>query len=94
MVVIQEKTEKVLVVYETKKKYWFFPRGRKDLGETLEQAALREAYEEVCSEIARNCVLSLCVLIFFVVVGLSRRLPPATALTSPAPSSRNKSRRG
>jgi len=46
MVLIQEKTHKVVVVYEALKKYWFFPRGRKDLGESLEQTALREAYEE------------------------------------------------
>jgi len=25
---------------------WFLPKGRKDLGESIEQAALREAYEE------------------------------------------------
>jgi len=46
MVLIQENTHKIVVVYETRKKYWFFPRGRKDIGESLEQAALREAYEE------------------------------------------------
>jgi hypothetical protein len=48
MVLIQENTHKVVVVYETQKEYWFFPRGRKDIGESLEQTALREAYEEVC----------------------------------------------
>lgn len=58
MVVIQEKTEKILLVYETKEKYWFFPRGRKDIGETLEQAALREAYEEVCSSTLHDYVFS------------------------------------
>ena len=47
MVLIQEHTHKIVVVYETQKKYWFFPRGRKDIGESLEQTALREAYEEV-----------------------------------------------
>lgn len=36
-----------MVVHESSREYWFFPRGRKDLGETLEAAALREAYEEV-----------------------------------------------
>lgn len=46
MVLIQENTHKIVVVQETKKKYWFFPRGRKDIGESLEQTALREAYEE------------------------------------------------
>jgi ADP-ribose pyrophosphatase YjhB (NUDIX family) len=46
MVIIQENTHKIVVVFETKKKYWFFPRGRKDIGESLEKAALRESYEE------------------------------------------------
>ncbi|EAU87791.2 hypothetical protein CC1G_09410 [Coprinopsis cinerea okayama7 len=46
MVIIQENTHKIVVVYEKEKKYCFFPRGRKDVGESLEQAALREAYEE------------------------------------------------
>ena len=48
MVLIQENTHKIVVIYETRKKYWFFPRGRKDIGESLEHTALREAYEEVC----------------------------------------------
>ena len=48
MVLIQENTHKIVVVHETIKNYWFFPRGRKDIGESLEQTALREAYEEVC----------------------------------------------
>jgi 8-oxo-dGTP pyrophosphatase MutT (NUDIX family) len=47
MVIIQQNTHKIVVVYETKRKYWFFPRGRKDVGESIEAAALREAYEEV-----------------------------------------------
>ncbi|KAF8816963.1 hypothetical protein BYT27DRAFT_7205352 [Phlegmacium glaucopus] len=46
MILIQENTHKIVVVYETQKKAWFFPRGRKDIGESLEQTALREAYEE------------------------------------------------
>ncbi|KAJ7146200.1 NUDIX hydrolase domain-like protein [Mycena epipterygia] len=46
MVLIQQTTRKVVVVYERQKKYWFLPKGRKDIGESLEQAALREAYEE------------------------------------------------
>jgi 8-oxo-dGTP pyrophosphatase MutT (NUDIX family) len=40
-------SEKVLLLYDTERKYWFLPKGRKDVGESLEQAALREAYEEV-----------------------------------------------
>lgn len=47
MVLIQQNTHKIVVVYDTEAKYWFFPRGRKDRGESLEEAALREAYEEV-----------------------------------------------
>ncbi|KAJ7222196.1 hypothetical protein GGX14DRAFT_428198 [Mycena pura] len=46
MVVFQPETHKVVVLYESKKKYWFLPKGRKDVGESLEQTALREAYEE------------------------------------------------
>ncbi|KAJ7042958.1 NUDIX hydrolase domain-like protein [Mycena alexandri] len=46
MVVLQPATSKIVVVYESKKKYWFLPKGRKDVGESLEQAALREAHEE------------------------------------------------
>lgn len=48
MVLIQENTHKIVVVYDSHHKRWFFPRGRKDVGESVEQAALREAYEEVC----------------------------------------------
>ena len=47
MVIIQPETEKIVVVYDTKRKVWFLPKGRKDVGESLEQTALREAYEEV-----------------------------------------------
>ncbi|KAJ7699307.1 hypothetical protein B0H17DRAFT_1049404 [Mycena rosella] len=46
MVVFQPATHKVVVIYERQKKYWFLPKGRKDVGESLEDAALREAYEE------------------------------------------------
>ncbi|KAF7307860.1 Nudix hydrolase domain-containing protein [Mycena kentingensis (nom. inval.)] len=49
MVIFQEETDKIVVCYEQKKHYWFFPKGRKDIGESLEQTALREAYEEVRS---------------------------------------------
>ncbi|EIM80205.1 uncharacterized protein STEHIDRAFT_28238, partial [Stereum hirsutum FP-91666 SS1] len=46
MVIIQPSTGKVVVVNDTKRQSWFLPRGRKDVGENLEQCALREAYEE------------------------------------------------
>ena len=44
-VIIQPSSGKVVIVQEGN--YWFLPKGRKDLGESIEQAALREAYEEV-----------------------------------------------
>ncbi|KAJ7054715.1 NUDIX hydrolase domain-like protein [Mycena amicta] len=48
MVIFQQNTHnlKVVLCYEKEKKYWFLPKGRKDVGESLEEAALREAYEE------------------------------------------------
>jgi 8-oxo-dGTP pyrophosphatase MutT (NUDIX family) len=47
MVIIQPSTGKIVLIYESKDKVWFLPKGRKDVGESLEQAALRETYEEV-----------------------------------------------
>ena len=47
MVVIQPSSGKVVVVNDTERKAWFLPRGRKDVGESLEECARREAYEEV-----------------------------------------------
>jgi uncharacterized cupin superfamily protein len=44
-VIIQPSSGKVVIVQDGD--YWFLPKGRKDLGESVEQAALREAYEEV-----------------------------------------------
>ncbi|KAM5532514.1 hypothetical protein V8D89_013801 [Ganoderma adspersum] len=53
MVIIQPSTKKVVVLSEKEEagdgrafRYWFLPKGRKDVGESLEQTALREAYEE------------------------------------------------
>jgi len=46
MVIIQPSSGKVVLLYESKRRYWFLPKGRKDRGESLEQTALREAYEE------------------------------------------------
>ena len=76
MVLIQENTHKIVVVYETLKKYWFFPRGRKDIGESLEQTALREAYEEVCIVFLYCFVNELSILMKGVweIVWLSRRV--------------------
>lgn len=47
LVIIQPSSGRVVLVHDTAKNYWFLPRGRKDVGESLEQAALREGYEEV-----------------------------------------------
>lgn len=47
MVILQPGTGKVVVVQDTATDSWFLPKGRKDIGESIEQAALREAYEEV-----------------------------------------------
>lgn len=47
MVIIQQKTHKIVVVHDTARDSWFFPRGRKDVGESIETTAFREAYEEV-----------------------------------------------
>lgn len=46
MVIIQPETRKVVCVWERERKYWFLPKGRKDVGQSLEETALREAYEE------------------------------------------------
>ena len=55
MVVIQPSTGKVVVLSDERRDRrgrtyttYFLPKGRKDVGESLEQTALREAYEEVC----------------------------------------------
>ncbi|TFK48202.1 hypothetical protein OE88DRAFT_1647196 [Heliocybe sulcata] len=46
MVIIQPSTRKIVVVYDGSSERWFLPKGRKDVGESIEEAALREAYEE------------------------------------------------
>ncbi|KAF8509468.1 NUDIX hydrolase domain-like protein [Hysterangium stoloniferum] len=45
-VIIQPSTGKVVLIYSPTLGIWFLPKGRKDIGESVEQAALREAYEE------------------------------------------------
>ena len=48
MLIIQPATGKVVVVHDARAPgHYFFPKGRKDVGESLEQAVVREAYEEV-----------------------------------------------
>lgn len=36
-----------MVVYDSYSKWWFLPKGRKDVGESVEVAAVRESFEEV-----------------------------------------------
>ncbi len=47
MVIIQPSSHKIVVCYDSLRKTYFLPKGRKDIGESLEEAAVREAYEEV-----------------------------------------------
>jgi 8-oxo-dGTP pyrophosphatase MutT (NUDIX family) len=42
------KSERVVLCYHTKDKYWFLPKGRRDAGEETRRAAEREGFEEVC----------------------------------------------
>lgn len=37
---------RVVLCYHARDRYWFLPKGRKDAGETIEQAACREGFEE------------------------------------------------
>ncbi|GJE88970.1 NUDIX hydrolase [Phanerochaete sordida] len=46
MVILQPATGRVVLVHDAASRTWFLPKGRKDVGESLEQAVLREAYEE------------------------------------------------
>lgn len=47
MVVIQPSSGKLVLLQDERDKTWFLPKGRKDVGESLQYAALREAFEEV-----------------------------------------------
>lgn len=57
MVIIQPSTSKIVLVFDTNSKLWFLPKGRKDLGESLEQTVLREAYEEVSANNSGTCCI-------------------------------------
>lgn len=48
VVIIQPSSGKVVIVNEGE--YWFLPKGRKDVGESLEYTAMREGYEEVSNQ--------------------------------------------
>lgn len=45
VVIIQPATSRLVIVSDDRGR-WFLPKGRKDRGESMEQAALREGYEE------------------------------------------------
>lgn len=40
-------SERVVVCYHTRDEYWFLPKGRRNVGESIEEAACREGFEEV-----------------------------------------------
>ncbi|KAH7105115.1 hypothetical protein BKA62DRAFT_436969 [Auriculariales sp. MPI-PUGE-AT-0066] len=44
--IVEPSTAQVVLIWSEKHQYWLLPRGRKDVGESLQQAALREAHEE------------------------------------------------
>ncbi|KAH9943872.1 hypothetical protein B0H21DRAFT_471675 [Amylocystis lapponica] len=46
MVILQPSTGCIVLLRDLATHCWFLPKGRKDVGESLEQTALREAYEE------------------------------------------------
>ncbi|KAF9262010.1 hypothetical protein L218DRAFT_960618 [Marasmius fiardii PR-910] len=51
IVVIQPATNRLVLIQDTSTKLWILPRGRKDVGESLEQTALREGFEETGYEV-------------------------------------------
>ena len=55
-IIIQPSSGKVVIVQEGNR--WFLPKGRKDLGESIEEAALREGYEEVSVSLGLACGLT------------------------------------
>jgi len=46
LIIFQPTTASVVLVYDKRHQVYFLPRGRKDMGETLEITALREGFEE------------------------------------------------
>ena len=40
-------SSRVVLCYHSRDKYWFLPKGRRDVGESIEQGAEREGFEEV-----------------------------------------------
>lgn len=61
MVIIQPSSHRIVVCYDSLRKTYFLPKGRKDIGESLEEAAVREAYEEVHLFFNNNAhILTLC----------------------------------
>jgi 8-oxo-dGTP pyrophosphatase MutT (NUDIX family) len=41
------RTARVVLVWHSRDRYWFLPKGRKDAGEQIWRAAVREGFEEV-----------------------------------------------
>ncbi|KAK8257411.1 hypothetical protein IWZ00DRAFT_431140 [Phyllosticta capitalensis] len=65
-------SEKVVLCFHSRDRYWFLPKGRKDAGESIERAAEREGFEESGY---RNRLLPLPI----------PHRQPATAATVPPP---------
>lgn len=42
-------TQRVVVCYHSRDKYWFLPKGRRNASEETGRAAVREGFEEVSS---------------------------------------------
>lgn len=56
------KDQKILLckrAIEPRKGYWTLPAGFMELGETVEEAAMREAQEEACAEISIDALLAV-----------------------------------
>lgn len=56
MVIIQPSSRQIVIVHDPPSGAYFLPKGRKDIGESLEQTALREAYEEVVCSFYVRCI--------------------------------------
>lgn len=75
MVIIQPSSARIVVVFDRESKTWFLPKGRKDIGESLEQAALRETYEEVSNADNHYASLSgVAPYVGHIIVRVSRRV--------------------
>ena len=48
------KDERLLLIYKIKDQHYEFPGGHVEIGETLEQTAIREAQEEIACKVKLN----------------------------------------